>query len=115
MSAQDTHNSVGFPPEGGSPSRAKTTSGVVAAVVIAALLSGCAHPKTINGVEYQPYGLMNEGDRKDPSVRYEVPFGNIFWACVGVETIFLPVYIIGWDLYAPVSKKPAAKATGSSQ
>lgn len=63
---------------------------------------GCANSKVINGVKYQPYGLVNENDMKSPNIKYRVSIGNVFWGCLFFETIFAPVVIGGWYLYEPI-------------
>ncbi|MBI2633669.1 MAG: hypothetical protein HYW78_04815 [Parcubacteria group bacterium] len=82
---------------------------IITLVLIVALVSsftiGCAESKVINGVEYQPYGLLDEKDVKDLKIQYKVSFGDIFWGVVGFETIFLPIYCFGFNLYEPIGPK----------
>jgi hypothetical protein len=68
-------------------------------------LSACADPKVINGKEYQPYGFANEQTRKDPNIVYEIPAANWIVGIVFSETLLVPGYIIGWDLFEPVGVK----------
>jgi hypothetical protein len=81
---------------------------IVSAFAVA-LLSGCAEPKTIQGVTYQPYGLVNQGDLKNPDIAYRLPIENVIFGALFCETIVVPVYIVGWDLYEPVGIKPPVK------
>jgi len=79
----------------------------------AALLSACgADEKTIDGVTYGTYGIANEGEMRNPNIRYELSGWSIFWSIVLVETIIGPVYFIGWDLYEPVGKKDPSWVPG---
>jgi hypothetical protein len=71
-----------------------------------ALLSGCADSHTINGKEYKPYGVVNEQTVKSDDVTYEISMGSVFVAIAFSETVIMPVYVVGWDLYEPVAAKP---------
>jgi hypothetical protein len=69
------------------------------------LFSSCAHDKTINGTLYKSYGLINENTYKDTAVKYQVPFRVIVTTVIFFETIFVPIYNIGYHLYEPVELK----------
>jgi hypothetical protein len=73
-------------------------------LLAAVLLSSCANEKKIDNVIYEPYGLVNEDTHKNDSIQYEVSFGSVAFAIIFSETIIAPVYVVGWDLYQPVSK-----------
>ena len=79
-----------------------TILSVLSAVALATMT---ADEKTIAGVTYQPYGLFNDDAVKDPKVQYEVSLGSVIVACIFSETLVVPVYIVGWDLYEPVRLK----------
>jgi len=72
-------------------------------------LMGCGSTKSINGVEYDTYGLLNADAKKNPDIEYEVIWGNVFWGIVLSETIIAPVYFFGFSIFEPVGKKPAIK------
>jgi len=77
-------------------------------ILIAALaltLMSCAEKQTIDGKTYGPYGLISKDEDKDPAIRYEVSTGSIVVAVIFSETVIAPIYIFGWDLYEPISKK----------
>lgn len=74
------------------------------AVVLLVCLVGCADSKVINGKTYQPYGLANK-EREDPTIAYEIPALNFVAGFLWSETIFVPAYIILFDLYEPVGAK----------
>lgn len=70
------------------------------------VLSACgADEKTIDGITYGTYGLVNESEMKNPNIQYEISGWSIVWAIIFSETIVAPVYFIGWDMYQPVGKK----------
>ncbi len=66
-------------------------------------LSGCADSKTICGVEYESYGLINRDDKRAENIKYEIVTGNVIWSVVLFETTIAPLYFIGFSLYQPVS------------
>ena len=45
---------------------------------------------------------------RDPGVIYTIPFANVLFAIVLCETIVVPVYVVGWDLYEPLRLKDEA-------
>jgi major membrane immunogen (membrane-anchored lipoprotein) len=70
------------------------------------LLTACgAENKTIEGITYATYGLINEKDNRNPNIAYELSGWSIFWSVVFCETVVVPIYFFGWDLYQPVGKK----------
>lgn len=83
----------------------KRTLLLVAALASTLLLSACGNDKTINGKNYQTYGVFNEDANKDDGIKYEVSAGSVIWAIILCETVVFPVYIIGWDLWQPVKTK----------
>lgn len=76
----------------------------VALAVAAFGLSGCGD-ETINGTKYKSYGIFNEEVVKDPKILYEVSAASVIVAIIFCETIVVPVYVVGWDLYEPVRVK----------
>ena len=71
----------------------------------AALLSACGNDKIIDGKHYDVYGIANMESQKDPNVLYEISASSVIWGIILCETIVVPVYIIGWDLWQPVRKR----------
>jgi hypothetical protein len=51
------------------------------------------------------YGIFNEATVKDPNWTYQVSPLSVILSVVFFETIFVPVYCIGWELYEPVRHK----------
>ena len=78
---------------------------IIALSLVALTLAGCAHPVHRDSKVYKPYGLINEETRKDPNEKYEMSAGSVVVAIMFCETIFVPIYIIGWDLYQPIGPK----------
>jgi hypothetical protein len=68
-------------------------------------LSGCSDSKRIDGKIYEPYGLFNKEEIRDPSIHYELVTGNLVWGVLLCSTIIAPVYFFGFDLYEPISKR----------
>ena len=78
---------------------------VLILVVSLLVISSCASRKNIEGKTYDTYGLFNEKARRNPNIEYEVSVWSVIWSIVMVETIVVPVYCIGFDLYQPVCSK----------
>lgn len=70
------------------------------------MCSSCAYDTTFNHngseVKGTVYGLFNQ-ENKTPGVNYEVSVGNIVWSAILCETIIVPVILVGWYLYTPIS------------
>jgi hypothetical protein len=86
---------------------------VVAAASLCLMLSGCAQPKNLCGVEFKPYGIFSSSDN-NPNVNYDVSGWSVFWSIIWSETIVVPVVILGFDLYEPVSVKGNGNIPGST-
>ena len=73
------------------------------------ILTSCASSETfiINGEKtvVRPYGWANKQSRKNENIIYEVSVGNVVWSILGFETVVLPVWLTGWQLYEPVRLK----------
>jgi hypothetical protein len=82
---------------------------IIFIALLCILATSCAHEKgfIINGevVTVEPYGWANKEAKYNDSIVYEVSAGNVFWSIVGVETIVIPVYLTGWELFEPVKIK----------
>lgn len=73
------------------------------ALVASVALSACAGPLHTPAATYKPYGIANADVVKQPNVKYELSAGSVIVAIIFSETIIVPVYVVGWDLYAPVA------------
>jgi hypothetical protein len=83
----------------------KKLTSLLLIVAMVMMSVGCANPKTIDGVKYDTYGLIDKDEKKNDNIEYEVVYGNVFWAIVFSATVVAPVYFFGWALYEPVGKK----------
>jgi hypothetical protein len=79
---------------------------ILAVALIAATvgLSGCGGDR-VNGQYYNAYGIFNEDAAKDPNIVYQVSPVSVIVAILLSETIVVPVYVVGWDLFEPVRVK----------
>ena len=79
---------------------------ILALILVVAIFSiGCARSKVINGVKYEPYGLINQDDKKVSTIQYEPCWGNVIWGALLVETIVAPIYFFGFALFNPIAEK----------
>lgn len=78
---------------------------VLAILLVVVISMGCAKDKVIDGKMIQHYGLFNEQACKDSSIIYQVSPGSVVCGIVFIETVIVPVYVIGWNLFEPVRKK----------
>lgn len=73
------------------------------------MASSCADEKTltINGRNktFDPYGWADYEELKNDSVTYEICVGNVVWSVIGFETIAIPVWLTGWQIYEPIKVK----------
>ena len=84
----------------------KKLFGLLLIAIIA--LSSCADSKTFeraDGTKFvaEPYGWANYQTKKIEGVTYEACMGNIVWDVIAAETIVIPIWLTGWELYEPVS------------
>ena len=78
---------------------------VVPVFMLSALLfSACADPKVIDGVEYSTYGFLND-EKRNPNIKYELSWGNVFWGLLFSETLIAPLYFFGFSIKEPVCRK----------
>ena len=86
---------------------------LISALTAAILLTACgAEEKKINGVTYDTYGIFNSSENKNPNIQYQVSGWSILWSVIFVETIVVPIYFIGFDLYQPVAEKDPSLGPG---
>lgn len=55
-------------------------------------------------VKVEPYGWLNSETQND-SIKYRVNVPNIALSIIFSETIIVPIYLTGTELFEPVSKK----------
>lgn len=83
---------------------------MVMVLTIGVLTTSCADSKTFtdkSGKEFtaEPYGWADADAYKMDTVVYSVNVGNIVWDILLVETVVVPVWLTGWQLYEPVRLK----------
>lgn len=80
------------------------------------LLASCANSKRFkdaNGNSFvaETYGWADYDTQKVPGVRYEVSTGSVVWSVIFSETMVIPIWLTGWDLYEPVDYAPVKDST----
>lgn len=78
-------------------------------IVMVSLMFGCAESRVldypvggeIKQFEFKPYGLFNKEERNN-HIKYDLSVGNIVWSVLLIETIIVPIVLVGWYLYEPV-------------
>lgn len=71
-------------------------------------LASCADNKTFtkkDGTTFtaETYGWADSSDKKIDGVKYKVCVGNVVWSVLLFETVGVPVWLTGWELYEPIS------------
>ena len=69
------------------------------ALVASILLSGCAKSVNLNGKQYPPYGFFNQTTDKSTKVCYHLSAGSVIVAIIFVESIIVPIWTVGFDLW----------------
>lgn len=84
----------------------KLTIIVIMCLIISIIsVPGCSSKKTIDGVKYDTYGLLNQSLKMNPDIEYKLCIGNIVWSILLAKSIVAPIYFLGFDIYEPVGKK----------
>lgn len=85
---------------------------VFLALLLSALLflfTSCGNSQIVNidGVDtvVEPYGWANHDTKKVEGVLYEVSVGNVILSIVFSETVIIPVWLTGWQIYEPVKNQ----------
>lgn len=78
-------------------------------LLIIITLSSCADSKVINHRLYEPYGWVDYQAVKSEDIIYKANVGNIVWSILLSETIIVPIWLTGWQLYEPIEAKPKNK------
>lgn len=80
---------------------------IVLFMMVLAMMS-CADSKIFeraDGTKFvaEPYGWANYQSNKIDGVVYKVCIDNIVWDIIAAESIVIPIWLTGWELYEPVS------------
>jgi hypothetical protein len=67
------------------------------------LSMGCGSSTTVNGKHLDTLGLFTL-DEKEPGVCYTVIAGNVVWSVLLFETLFMPVYFVGFSIIEPTDR-----------
>ena len=83
---------------------------ILVATLAAFVLSGCGMPLSTrlpdgSSKTYPTYGILNSDDSKSKNVCYKLSIGNLILSILFVETIIIPVYLVGFDIMNPVRLK----------
>lgn len=73
----------------------------IAITLLAALLSGCAQDNQFGAT----YGYANQDSKKNPKATYEWSVGSVLIAIIFSETLVIPAYIVGWNLFEATGVK----------
>lgn len=57
--------------------------------------------QSITVINAEPYGLFDKDEYQMDTVYYRVSKGNVVLSIIFSETIIVPVWLIGFDLYYP--------------
>lgn len=72
-------------------------------LVLLLLLTSCGNHQLIHeNVVYDCYGLFDKDEVKKPNVVYEISIGNMIGTFILSETVFVPVWNLGFNTYCPV-------------
>lgn len=74
-------------------------------IAFTTLLEGCDGKLEANGRTYGSYGFFNETTHRSSHVCYEISPLSVVVAIIFVETVIVPVYVIGCDLFNPIRLK----------
>jgi hypothetical protein len=78
--------------------------GIKALLFAALLMGGCGSSLTVNGHVYECYGLADEfsnNPRRDKAIVYDFKEANVFWSVILSETVIVPIWLAGWELWCP--------------
>ena len=78
---------------------------VIGLSLFSLLFMGCADNKTMHGMEFETYGIVNKNEIRDECVKYKVSVGNMVWSVLTLQTLILPIYFVGYSLWEPESYK----------
>ena len=74
-------------------------------ILLLAFIVGCGKSMYMDGKLYGTYGFINKSEKRSPDIEYELIIGNIIWSAILYQTIFAPIYFLGFSIYEPVGKK----------
>ena len=84
-------------------------------LIVVLMLSSCAQTKIINGVQYEPYGVINRKDEKKENIIYKKKSSSVVLSILFFELIIPPLFLLGFNLYEPVKEKESEKDTEKAE
>lgn len=82
--------------------RTLTAMVVILALVLATTSCGGGAPKPVDPLKaYPSYGIFNEDTDKSQNVCYKMSPLSVILSIIFIETVIVPVYLVGWDLWDP--------------
>jgi hypothetical protein len=67
-------------------------------------LTSCTSVRNINGKNYEPKGLFTTQEMSK-DINYNVSPGNVALSIIFIETVVVPIVLIGFYLYQPIDVK----------
>ncbi len=84
---------------------------IIIMIILLLFVTNCGRINTIDGVTYNTYGVFNESNEKDPKIRYEVIWPNVFFGVLFIQTIIVPIYFFGFSMFEPIRNNNDVKGT----
>lgn len=69
------------------------------------LLTGCGDGKHVGGNYKECYGIIDSSELRDDKVAYELQVQNVIASVIFVETIAVPIWLVGFRMYCPVGSR----------
>lgn len=74
-------------------------------IAMLVLLTACGDGRHVGGGYKECYGIIDSSEEKDPKVQYELQVQNVIASVIFVETIAVPIWLVGFRMYCPVGPK----------
>lgn len=82
-------------------------------ILLCLVTLSCSQSKDIvlNGklTTIEPYGVWDEDEVRNDSIRYEVSTDDVLVSIIFCETVFVPIWLIGFRVHQPVDVKAQFK------
>jgi len=79
---------------------------IVVVLCMALLITACGQSiKASDGQVYECYGLLDKDKIKKDNMVYDVVIENVVLSVIFCETVFIPIWLIGFQLYCPANQK----------
>jgi hypothetical protein len=91
----------------------KNTIVSILMMLVILFTTSCADSLKVDGKTYEPYGVFNSNDLKDPNVVYKAHIPNMIGAFIFSGSVIFPVYVIAFELFEPVRLKDDTQTTSA--